>query len=41
VNQISTYRPLAGVVTANCTVPPTSYAVAATGSSSGSGVFPT
>ena len=31
MNQISTYRPAAGVVTGNCTVPPTSDALAATG----------
>jgi hypothetical protein len=41
VNQISTYRPLAGVVTGNRTVPPTSDALAATGSSASSDVFPT
>jgi hypothetical protein len=41
VNQISTYRPLAGVFNRNCTVPPTSDAVAATGSSAGSDALPT
>jgi hypothetical protein len=41
VNQISTYRPLTGVFSRNWTVPPTSDALAATGSSSGSGVSPT
>jgi hypothetical protein len=40
-NQISTYRPLAAGVTFNCTVPPTSDALAATGSSAGGDTFPT
>ena len=41
MNQISTYRPLAGLVTGSRTVPPTSSALAATGSSASSDVFPT
>ena len=41
MNQISTYRPLTGVVIRNCTVPPTSDALAATGSPAASDVFPT
>ena len=41
MNQISTYRPLAAVFSRNCTVPPTSDALAATGSWAGSDRFPT